>query len=61
MKTANTAYTSGTADFKKDIDRTLIKANLTLSHETRLKRLMYLQRFADELRRAGRLARHGKG
>ena len=43
--------------FKKDIDRTLIRENLKLSHEERLLKLMQLQRFADELRRAGRRAR----
>jgi hypothetical protein len=35
--------------FKKDIDRTLIRENLKLSHEQRLLKLMQLQRFADEL------------
>lgn len=43
--------------FKKDIDRTLIRENLKLSYEERLLKLMQLQRFADELRQAGRGAR----
>ena len=42
--------------YKKDVDRTLIRENLRLSVEARLERLMELQRFADELRRAGTLA-----
>jgi hypothetical protein len=43
--------------FKKDIDRTLIRENLKLSHEERLLKLMQLQHFAHELRHAGRRAR----
>jgi hypothetical protein len=43
--------------FKKDIDRTLLRENLKLSHEQRLLKLMQLQRFAQELRQAGRRAR----
>jgi hypothetical protein len=43
--------------FKKDIDRTLIRENLKLSYEERLLKLMQLQRFAHELRQAGRRAR----
>jgi hypothetical protein len=43
--------------FKKDIDRTLIRENLKLFHEERLLKLMQLQRFAHELRHAGRRAR----
>ena len=39
--------------YKKDVDRTLIRENLKLSHEKRLLKLMALQRFADELRQAG--------
>jgi hypothetical protein len=39
--------------YKKDVDRTLIRENLRLSVEARLERLMQLQRFAEELRRAG--------
>ncbi len=43
--------------FKKDIDRTLIRENLKLSHEERLLKLIQLQRFAHELHQAGRQAR----
>ena len=43
--------------FKKDVDRTLIRENLKLSHEARLLKLMQLQRFADELQEAGRRLR----
>jgi hypothetical protein len=42
--------------YKKDIDRTLIRENLKRSVEERFRNLMQLQRFADELRRAGREA-----
>ena len=45
--------------YKKDVDRTLIRENLKLSHEERLLKLMELQRFADELRQAGERARRG--
>ena len=40
--------------YKKDVDRTLIRRNLKLSHEERLQNAMELQRFAYELRKAGR-------
>ena len=43
--------------YKKDIDRTLLRENLKLSVEERLRQLMELQRFAEELQRAGRAAR----
>lgn len=45
--------------YKRGIDRTLIVANLDRSIEERLERLMALQRFADELQRAGRAAQGG--
>lgn len=45
--------------YKRDIDRTLIRENLTRSVEERLERLMELQRFAIELREAGRRAAPG--
>jgi hypothetical protein len=38
--------------YKRDIDRTLIRKNLQLSHEERLLQLMSLQKFARELRQA---------
>ena len=43
--------------YKKDVDRTLIRENLKLSVQQRFEKLMALQRFADELRRAGGAAR----
>ncbi len=43
--------------YKRDIDRTLIRENLKLTVEQRFDKLMALQRFAEELRRAGRAAR----
>jgi hypothetical protein len=42
---------------RKNVDKTLIRKNLTLTHEQRFLQLMELQRFAEELRRAGREAR----
>ena len=43
--------------YKAGVDRTLLRENLKLSVEDRLRQLMELQRFADELRGAGRVAR----
>ena len=43
-------------EYKKDVDRTLIRENLKLTPEGRVRKLMKLQRFAAELRRAGREA-----
>ena len=43
-----------TEAYKRDVDRTLIRENLRLSIEERFERLMRLQEFAAELRRAGR-------
>jgi hypothetical protein len=40
--------------YKRDVDRTLLRENLRLSVEERFEKLMRLQRFAGELRRAGR-------
>lgn len=40
-----------------DVDVTLITKNLELSVEERFRQLMALQKFADELARAGRAAR----
>jgi hypothetical protein len=39
--------------YKRDVDRTLIRESLRLSVEERLERLIALQEFAHELRRAG--------
>jgi hypothetical protein len=43
--------------YKKDIDRTLIRENLKLTVTERFERAMELQKFAEEMRRAGRAAR----
>jgi hypothetical protein len=43
--------------YKKDVDRTLIRRNLRLTHEERFLQVMELQRLAAELSRAGRAAR----
>jgi len=42
--------------YKKDVDRTLFDSTLVLTVEERLRDLMRLQRFAEELERAGRQA-----
>ncbi len=46
--------------YKKDVDRTLIRENLRCTAEERFLKLMALQRFAEELHRAGRAARSGR-
>ena len=46
--------------YKKDIDRTLLVANLKLTVTERFQRAMAHARFADELRRAGRELRPGR-
>ena len=38
--------------YKRDVDRTLIRANLVLPVTQRFEKLMELQKFAEELRRA---------
>ena len=43
---------------KKDVDRTLIRENLRLTVAQRFENLMSLQKFAEELRRAGKDARN---
>ena len=43
--------------YKRDVDRTLLRESLKLSVEERFLRLEPLQRFAEELQRAGREAR----
>ena len=40
-------------EMKKDVDRTLIRENLKLTVEERLRKLMSHQRFVEELQRAG--------
>lgn len=39
--------------YKKDVDRTLLRENLRRSVDERVDQLIALQRFAEELRRAG--------
>lgn len=46
--------------YKKDVDRTLLRENLKLTVEERFLKLMELQKFADELQRAGKEARKKK-
>jgi hypothetical protein len=46
--------------YKKDVDRTLLRENLKRTVTERFERLMELQRFAEEMRRAGRQARPSK-
>jgi hypothetical protein len=43
--------------YKKDVDRTLLRENLKLTVEQRLRNLMELQRLSEELRRAGQRTR----
>jgi len=43
--------------YKKDLDLTLIEENMKRTVQERFERLMELQRFAEELQRAGREAR----
>ncbi len=47
-------------EYKKHIDRTLLRENLKLTVTERFERLMELQRFAEEMRRAGKVARERK-
>jgi hypothetical protein len=46
--------------YKKDVDRTLLRANLKLTVEQRLRNAMAHARFADEVRRAGKELRNRK-
>ena len=46
--------------YKRDIDRTLLRENLKLTVEERFEKLRQLQRFAAELRQAGRQAGHDR-
>lgn len=43
--------------YLRDVDRTLLRRNLALTHQQRLEQLQSLARFAEELRRAGRSLR----
>ena len=46
--------------YKRDIDVTLLRENLKLTVTERFQNLQELQRFAAELRRAGRAAGHDR-
>jgi len=46
--------------YKKDVDVTLIRENLKLSVEERLRKLMRMQKFIEELRRATRNTSHDR-
>lgn len=46
--------------YKKNIDRTLLRENLTKTAEERVASLQALVRLADEARRAGRVLRRGQ-
>jgi hypothetical protein len=43
--------------YKKDVDATLLKENLRLTIEERFRKLMAMQKFAEELKRAGKRLR----
>jgi hypothetical protein len=43
--------------YKKDVDRTLLRANLKKSVTERIEALMELQKLAEEARRAGQRAK----
>ena len=43
--------------YKKDVDRSLLRENLKLSVEDRIRKLMRLQLFFEEVRRAGKEAK----
>jgi hypothetical protein len=43
--------------YKRDVDRTLLRQNLRRSIDERILNLMELQKFAEELRRAGERSR----
>lgn len=40
--------------YKRDVDRTLLRENLKLTPTERLRNLQEMQRFAEELQRAGK-------
>jgi len=43
--------------YKKDVDRTLLRENLKLSAEERVKKMIAVLRFADEVRASRKVAR----
>jgi len=48
------------ASFKDGVDRSLLEENLRRTVDERFRQLMELQRFADELKRAGRRISHDR-
>jgi hypothetical protein len=59
---APSTLSSGAVDpvieaYKKDVDRTLIRENLSKSHEERVLTLERMLEFVDEVRRAGQRMR----
>jgi hypothetical protein len=59
--TADPAVSDAVIDaYKKDVDRTLLRENLRLTPDARVRNLIRLQRAAEEMRRAGRALRRGK-
>jgi hypothetical protein len=46
--------------YKNDVDRTLLRENLKLTVEERLRKLMDQQRFAEEMCASGKRAREAK-
>jgi hypothetical protein len=43
--------------YKRDVDLTLLRENLKLTPDQRMRKLQELQQFAEELRRAGKSLR----
>jgi hypothetical protein len=43
--------------YKRDVDRTLLRENLRLSPDQRMRKMIAALRFTEEVRRAGREAR----
>jgi len=62
MKNSTTTFESDPVieAYKKDVDITLIRENLKLSVEERLRKLMKMQKFVEELRRATRETPHDR-
>lgn len=46
--------------YKRDVDRTLLRENLKLTPTERLQKLMQMQVFVEEVRRAGRELREAR-
>ena len=47
--------------YKKDVDRTLIRENLRLTPDQRVRKFVSFMRLIEELQRAGRKARQAVG